>query len=202
MTMDLKLIITVLAMISVCATALKAGESGLKRYHVGGRSAIIIGEMGLADLDPVFGDLSTDGLSGAHHSGLFIQYTWKPYLRLGLETLVGNSAANKSTTMNFQAAGPVAEFIYQGPVSLSGGLHMGGMILNAMHRPGASAANKVESGVYFKGEGVFLAPFAGIGTRIKSLEVRLFTKYVLVSGENKVDSFSALYSGLSYSYGF
>lgn len=192
---------TITLLLIVLTSTAAAQESASKRYFVGGHSAIILGSMKLSDIDASFSDLTTDGIKGPHHSGLFFQYAYRPYLRLGLETLVGNSDENGQTTMNFQAAGPVAEFVTLLPVSLSGGLHMGAMIMNAMNRSGIPSSNKVHTGTYFKTAGVFLAPFAGIGTRIRTMEVRLFAKYILVAGENQVSAFSAFYTGIGFSYG-
>jgi len=51
--------------------------------------------MQLSEINPQFNNLSSKGLNGPHCSGVFFLYSWKPYLRIGFETLAGNSDEKK-----------------------------------------------------------------------------------------------------------
>lgn len=176
-----------------------------KKYQIGGRSAIISGKMKLSKINPAFDNLGANGTKGVHHSGLFFLYTVKPWLRVGFETLVGNTDENEKTTMNFQAAGPVADVSYGTKIFVAGGLHVGAMIANAMSRNGGASDTKVQTGTYFKSAGAFVAPYVGIGMHIKSYELRLFVKKIEVISTkdvDKIDAFSAPYYGVSYAVHF
>lgn len=181
---------------------LGAGEKDKPRkYHLGGRSALIVGEMPLSKIAPGFDDLATAGLKGAHHSGLYFMQEIKPNVRLGLETLVGNSDEKAKTTMNFQGLGATANFIYGRKLLLSGGLHAGGIIVNAQQRAGAASDNRAQSGTHFKSSGFFLAPFAGVGLRVRNKEMSLFIKHVSLYArktQGPLEAFNSLYAGIGY----
>lgn len=174
-----------------------------RRLQVGMRSALIAGTMKLSDLDSSFDDLDFDGISGAHHSTIFGTYEVRPYLRLGWETLVGNSDEDAETTMDFQAAGPIAELVFRrGRFVAVGGLHLGIMLANAMHRDDARADSGVQAGTFYKSGALFAAPYAGAGLFVGPFELRLFAKYVRVGAGSKANAsaFSAPYVGLSAGY--
>ena len=178
-----------------------------KKFQIGLRSTMILGEMELSHIDPVFDDLSAAGGigKGAHHSGVFFLYSVKPYFRIGFETLVGNATEKKETTMDFQAAGVVFDFVYGKRLFVAGGVHAGPMIVDAMHRTGAASDNKVQDGVYYKSAGLFMAPYAGIGITVRSYEFRLYVKPVYVFSADEadpIDAFNAVYGGLSVGFNF
>jgi hypothetical protein len=175
-----------------------------RKYDVGIRSALIVGSMDLSGLDPAFDDLAADGPEGPHMSGFFFLYQVRPYLRIGVETLVSNSTQDARTTMNYQAAGPVVELTYGRSWFIAGGVHAGGLIVNAMSRQGAAPASGAVTGSYFKGDGGFVAPYADVGYRFRRGEVGVFVKQVNVFGEKErggISAFSSTFSGLRFAFG-
>ena len=199
----LKILLRLIVLGILAATASKraAAQNPERKYVAGIRSALIVGSMNLSGLDPAFDDLKPDGVKGAHMSGFFLMYKVRPYLRLGVETLVANADQTAATTMNYQAAGPVIEFSYGKTVFISGGLHAGGLVVNAMARAGAAPAEGATSGSFFKGEGYFLAPYADVGYRYRRGEVGLFLKRVNVSGESErggLSAFGSSFVGLRF----
>jgi len=175
-----------------------------EKYEVGIRSALIVGSMDLSGLDPAFADLEADGPEGPHMSGFFFLYQLRPYLRVGVETLVSNSNKASETTMNYQAAGPVIELRYGRTWLVSGGLHAGGLIVNAMSRPAAAPAEGATSGSYFKGDGYFVAPYVDLGYRFRRSQLSLFVKQVSIFGEEDrggISEFSSTFAGLRFSVG-
>lgn len=175
-----------------------------RKYVVGIRSALIVGTMDLSGLDPAFDDLAPDGLEGPHMSGFFFLYKVRPHLRIGVETLVSNSDQDASTTMNYQAAGPVVELTYGDAWFISGGVHAGGLVVNAMARQGAAPSEGASSGSFFKGEGAFVAPTVDIGRRFRRSEVGLFVKRVNVFGEKErggISDFSSTFVGVRFAVG-
>jgi hypothetical protein len=48
--------------------------------------------------------------------------------------------------MNYQAAGPVVEVAYGDTWFISGGVHAGGLVVNAMSRQGASPSEGATAG--------------------------------------------------------
>ena len=171
------------------------------KYQLGLRSAVIIGEMDLSSLDQAFGDLDFDGVKGPHISGVFFLYRLRPYLRIGFETLVASSDRDEVTTMNYQAAGPVLDLSYGDPWSIAGGVHVGGLIANAMARQGTAPSEGASLGSFYKGSGGFLAPYMGIGFRFNRNELRLFVKPVITFGDSDrggLAAFSAWFGGVRY----
>jgi hypothetical protein len=182
-----------------------AAQDADRRYVAGLRSALILGTMGLSGLDPAFGDLTADGPNGPHMSGFFFLVKVRPYLRLGVETLVSNSDQTAATTMNYQAAGPVVELSYGRSWFVSGGVHMGGLVVNAMARQGAAPSEGATAGAFFKGNGVFLAPAADVGYRFRRFEVGLMVKRVNIFGEKErggISDFSSTFTGLRLAVDF
>ena len=175
-----------------------------RRYVVGVRSALITGTMELSGVDPAFDDLAADGLEGPHMSGFFFLVKVRSNLRLGVETLVANSDQNARTTMNYQAAGPVVELSYGQSWFVSGGVHMGGLIVNAMAREGAAAPEGATTGSFFKGSGWFVAPAADVGYRFRRGEAGLFMKQVSIFGKQErggISDFSSTFVGLRLAFG-
>ncbi len=175
-----------------------------RKYVVGIRSALIVGTMELSGLDPAFNDLAADGPTGPHMSGFFLLFKVRPHLRIGVETLVANSDQNAATTMNYQAAGPVVELSYGDSWFVSGGMHMGGLVVNAMARQGAAPAEGATAGLFYKGSGLFVAPSVDIGYRFRRTEVGLFAKQVSIFGEKErggISDFSSTFVGLRFAVG-
>lgn len=187
---------------SVAKAAMAQGSE--RNYVVGIRSALIVGTMNLSGLAPAFDDLTADGPSGPHMSGFFFLFKVRPHLRIGVETLVANSDQDVATTMNYQAAGPVVELSYGDSWFISGGLHMGGLVVNAMRRQGAATDQGATTGSYYKGNGLFVAPSIDIGYRFRRTEVGLFAKRVNIFGETErggISEFSSTFVGLRFGIG-
>ena len=85
--------------------------------------------------------------------------------------------------MNYQAAGPVVELSYGSTWPVACGLHFGGVIVNAMARPGPAPSEGASAGSYYKGSGGFLAPYVGIGRRFGRHELGAYAKPVMTFGE-------------------
>jgi hypothetical protein len=181
-----------------------AAQDRDRTYVVGIRSALITGTMELSGLDPAFDNLAPDGPAGPHMSGLFFLVRVKPHLRLGVETLVANSDQNARTSMNYQAAGPVVELSYGKSWFVSGGVHGGALIVNAMVRQGAAPSEGATTGAFFKGNGMFVAPTADVGYRYRRGEVGVFMKQVNIFGEKQrggISDFSSTFVGLRFALG-
>lgn len=181
-----------------------AAQEREPKYLVGIRSGLIAGTMELSGLDPAFDDLAADGPKGPHMSGFFFLVKVRPGLRVGVETLVANSNKDARTTMNYQAAGPVVELSYGRTWFVSGGVNAGGLIVNAMARPGAAPAQGATTGSYFKGEGMFVAPSVDVGYRFRRTEVGLYAKQVSVFGEKGrggLTDFSSRFVGVRLAFG-
>lgn len=181
-----------------------AAQNRDHKYEVGIRSALIMGAMELSGLDPAFDDLRADGFTGPHMSGFFFLYRVRPHLRIGVETLVANSDQGAVTTMNYQAAGPVVGLSYGDSWFIAGGVHFGGLIVNAMARQGPAPSAGASSGSFHKGNGAFLAPYVDIGRRFRRHELGLFVKSVKVFGESDrggLADFSSRFVGVRYAIG-
>jgi hypothetical protein len=174
-------------------------------YQVGIRSALIMGSMELSDLDPRFDDLGFDGLKGPHISGFMFLVKVRPHVRVGIETLVANSDQDATTTMSYQAAGPVVELSYGASWSVAFGLHAGGLIVNAMTRQELAPSSGASAGSFYKGSGVFVAPYVGLARRFGRSELGVFLKPVRIFGESDrggLTDFSAQFVGVRYALGF
>ena len=188
------------ASVPTCADA----QDSDRKYVVGIRSALITGTMKLSGLDPAFDDLAADGLEGPHMSGFFFLVRVRPHLRLGVETLVANSNQDARTSMNYQAAGPVVELSYGNSWFVSGAMHAGGLIVNAMARDGEAPSEGAATGSFFKGNGYFVAPSADVGYRYRRGELGVFVKRVGVFGEKQrggISDFSSTFVGLRLAIG-
>lgn len=177
-----------------------AAAQGRDRTLVAGiRSGLISGPMKLSQLDAAFGDLANDGPSGPHMSGFFLLVSVRSHVRLGVETLVGNSDQEATTTMNYQAAGPVAEVTFGKKWFVSGGVHAGGVIVNAMSRDEATLASGATRGSYFKASGGFAAPYVDAGYRFRRSEIGGYIKRVEMFGAKDrggLSPFSATFVGV------
>ena len=181
-----------------------AAQNRDRKYEVGIRSALITGTMELSNLDPAFDDLGADGLTGPHMSGFFFLYKVRPNVRIGVETLVANSDQTAATTMNYQAAGPVVGLTYGDSWFVAGGVHFGGLIVNAMARQGSAPSEGASSGSFRKGSGAFYAPYVDIGRRFSRHEVGMFVKSVNIFGESDrggLAGFSSRFVGVRYAIG-
>lgn len=181
-----------------------AAQNSDRKYEVGIRSALMVGKMELSGVDPAFDDLEPDGLTGAHISGFFFLYKVRQHMRIGVETLVANSDLNAATTMNYQAAGPVVGLEYGDSWFAGGGVHGGGLLVNAMARQGAAPAEGASSGSFFKGSGAFVAPYVDIGYRVRRYEIGMFVKPVMIFGESDrggISDFSARFVGVRFGIG-
>ena len=192
-------ILVLLSILMASAVTQAAAQERDRKYVVGIRSAVIMGTMNLSGLDPAFDDLASDGLKGPHMSGFFLLYKVRPHLRIGIETLVSNSDQAATTTMNYQAAGPVVELTYGASWFITGGVHAGGLIVNAMARQGALPSEGTTSGTFYKDDGAFLAPYADVGRRFRRTEVSLYMKQVNIVGE--ISGFSSRFFGLRFAVG-
>ena len=188
--------------VASAASEASAQDRGPK-YSVGIRSGLITGTMNLSGLDPAFDNLAPDGPQGPHMSGFFFLYNLRPRLRLGVETLVSNSNKSLRTSMNYQAAGPVVDVSYGDSWFISGGVHVGGVIVNAMARDGASPSTGAATGSFFKGDSYFAAPSADVGYRFRLTELGLFIKQVNIFGGKErggISEFSSTFGGLRVAF--
>lgn len=106
--------------------------------------------------------------------------------------------------MNYQAAGPVVELSYGTSWFVSGGVHLGGLIVNAMSRQGDASAEGATTGSYFKGNGLFIAPSIDIGRRFGRNEAGLYVKRVSIVGEQQrggISPFSSSFVGVRFAVG-
>lgn len=193
--------LVVLGVLVVSVTKPAAAQGRDRTVVVGIRSGLIAGSMPLSRLDGAFGDLANDGPSGPHMSGFYLLVTVRSHLRIGVETLVGNSDQEATTTMNYQAAGPMVELTYGDKWFVSGGVHAGGVIVNAMSRTGAQPASGATSGSYFKANGGFAAPYADLGHRLRRSEVGLYVKRAAMFGAKDrggLSPFSATFVGVRF----
>jgi hypothetical protein len=188
-----------LALLVMGSSMTAAAQEKERRTVVGIRSGLIAGAMDLSTLDPAFAKLESDGPSGPHMSGFYLLVSVRSHVRVGIETLVSNADAHERTTMNYQAAGPVAEVRFGRRWFVSGGVHGGGVIVNAMSRPGSEPARGATVGSYFKGSGGFIAPYADAGRRFRRSEVSVYAKRVNMVGEQDrggLSGFNATFVGL------
>jgi hypothetical protein len=192
-------ILALIALLMAIASTQASAQDRDHKYLVGIRSGLITGTMELSGLDPAFDDLEADGITGPHMSGFFFLYKLRPQLRIGVETLVSNSDQDAATTMNYQAAGPVVEFTYGKFWFVSGGVHFGGLIVNAMARQGAAPSEGATTGSFYKDDGVFIAPSVDVGYRFRWGEVGLFGKQVNILGD--ISDFSSTFVGLRLAIG-
>ena len=198
--------VKILALLSILAATIPTAtlaQDPERKYVLGIRSGLIAGTMELSGLDPAFDNLAADGPKGPHMSGYFFLVDVRPHLRLGVETLVANSNKDLRTSMNYQAAGPVVQVTFGQSWFISGGAHVGGLIVNAMTRQGSTPATGATTGSFFKGEGLFAAPSADVGYRFGRSELGLYIKRVNVFGEKDrggLSDFSSTFTGVRLAF--
>lgn len=156
-----------------------------KKYLVGIRSTLMTSHMKLSKINPAFDNLSPDGLSGSHLSSLFFLRKITPYFGIGFETLTGNSDAKAETSMDYQGVGLLFDFVVGSKYFAAGGLHMGGILVDVMHKESSAAGKHVDSGTFFKTDGYFLAPYGGVGINFNKNEIRFLAKSVLMTGKGR-----------------
>jgi hypothetical protein len=196
--------LVLIAILLASAQTRAAAQGGERKYVVGIRSALILGSMDLSGLDPAFADLAPDGLKGPHISGFFFLYAVRPHLRVGVETLVASSDQNAATSMNYQAAGPVVGLSYGDSWFIGGGVHAGGLIVNAMARQGPAPSEGASAGSFYKGNGGFFAPYVDVGRRFGRHEFGVLVKPVMIFGESArggLGDFTASFAGIRYAVG-
>lgn len=189
----------VLGFLMASVTQSMAAQRRDRTVVVGIRSGLISGSMNLSQVDAAFGDLVNDGPKGPHMSGFYLLVSVRSHLRIGVETLVGNSDQEATTTMNYQAAGPVAEVTYGEKWFVSSGVHAGGVIVNAMARTEATPAVGATRGSFFKANGGFVAPYADVGYRFRRSEVGMYVKRAEMLGAKDrggLSPFSATFVGV------
>lgn len=175
-------------------------------FAIGLRSTVVIGHMNLSQLNPQFSDLraESDIRKGAHHSSLYIVKHLKPWLSVGIESVVGNSDEDGATTMDFQGAGPLVQVKYGRKLHVAGGLNLGAVIVDAMTKRD-SLDNRVHEGVNYKSSGLYAAPYLGIGYSFDELDAMLFLKPMYVFNleeKQEIEAFSANYVGISLGWNF
>jgi hypothetical protein len=154
--------------------------------------------MPLSQLGEGFEDLPAGGKSLPHSSSLFVMWPLGTHMRLGVETLVGNSYADGNTEILFQASGLTAEYHTGGTWSAAVSLQAGGMIASATQSLDANETGAVlRTGAHYKDSGLFLAPQVSFGRRVNRYDVRLIGKQVWQFGEDGFDAFDSFYVGLS-----
>ena len=197
-------ILVLLSILLTTAPDQAAAQNSERNYVVGIRSALILESMNLSGLDAAFDDLAPDGLEGPHISGFFLLFKVRQHLRVGVETLVANSDQDSSTSMSYQAAGPVVGLTYGDSWFVAGGVHAGGLIVNAVARQGPAPSEGATSGSFYKGSGGFFAPYVDIGRRFGRNEFAVFVKPVMIFGESDrggLGDFSASFAGVRYAIG-
>ncbi len=193
--------LVVLGILMASVTQPTAAQRRDRTMVAGIRSGLIAGSMRLSRLDAAFGDLANDGPSGPHMSGFYLLVPVRSHLRIGVETLVGNSNQEATTTMNYQAAGPVVELTYGDTWFVAGGVHAGGVIVNAMSRTEATPTSGATRGSYFKANGGFAAPYADVGYRLRRGEVGVYVKRAAMFGAKDrggLSPFSATFVGVRF----
>ncbi len=193
--------LVVLGLLMATITQQTAAQGRDRTVVAGIRSGLIAGSMKLSRIDAAFSDLENDGPSGPHMSGFFLLVKVRPHLRLGVETLVANSDQEATTTMNYQAAGPVAEVTYGETWFVAGGVHAGGLIVNAMSRTEATPATGATRGSYFKSDGAFAAPYVDVGYRLRRGELGVYVKRAGIFGAKDrggLSPFSSAFVGVRF----
>jgi hypothetical protein len=115
-------------------------------------------------------------------------------VRLGIETLVGNSYPGGDTDILFQGTGVTAEYQTAGTWFTAVSIQAGGMIASASQ---SSDVEALRTGVHYKESGYFLAPQVGFGRRLRRFDIRLVAKPVWHFGAEGLDAFDSVYAGIS-----
>jgi hypothetical protein len=168
-------------------------------YQIGGRTTFMVGTMRLSHLGGGFSDLPPGGGRLTHASSLFFLWPRGSHVRLGIETLVGNSYGDSDAGILFQAVGVLAEYQTRGTWFMAVGAQGGAMIASATEPTSqAGGTTPVHTGSYYKGSGLFVAPSVAIGRAFGRTEVRVLVKPVLhIPGSAGLDAFDSTYLGVS-----
>jgi hypothetical protein len=169
------------------------------KYEVGLRSTVMMTVMPLSGLGGGFEDLPAGGKSLPHSSSLFVMWPLGEHLRLGVETLVGNSFAESDTETEilFQASGVTAEYQTAGTWFGAVSVQAGGIIASAQSFDSDADDAVLRTGASYKDSGLFLAPQIGIGRRTGRFDLRLVGKQVWQFGAEGFDAFDSFYAGIS-----
>lgn len=191
--------------LALIAEERRSDSSVGSNYQIGMRSTFITNTMQLSKLNPAFDDLSRDGLKGAHHSSIYFLRSINPHFRIGFETLTGNSDVDAETSMDFQGGGLLLDFHYNlgRQFFVAGGIHAGGILVDAVHRETEASGKSVQTGTFYKSEGVFLAPSVAIGVNVKRVEFRIVVKPLFMTAVeegNDMNRFNSTYVGLSHGW--
>jgi len=164
------------------------------RYEVGLRTTFMLSAMPLSELGGGFANLPAGAKALPHSSSLFVLWPLGTHVRLGVETLVGNSYPGSDTDILFQGTGVTAEYQTAGTWFAAVSVQAGGMIASASQ---SSDAEALRAGVHFKESGYFLAPQVGFGRRLRRFDIRLVAKPVWHFGAEGLDAFDSVYAGIS-----
>jgi hypothetical protein len=183
------------------ARSLEAQEAPSWRYQVGGRTTFMMSAMHLSGLGAPFADLDPGGEALPHASGFFVLWPRGDRVRIGLETLVGNSYDDDDTNMLFQGAGFLAEYQTAGTWFLAAGLHVGGMLVSATQPTASGGSGSVRAGSTYKGSGLFGAPMLSVGRLLGSKELRIVVRRVWhLPGTEHLSAFDTAYLGIGLSF--
>lgn len=163
-------------------------------YEVGLRTTFMLSTMPLSELGGGFANLPAGEKALPHSSSLFVLWPLGAHVRLGIETLVGNSYPGSDTDILFQGTGVTAEYQTGGIWFAAIGVQAGGMIASASQSPDTEA---LRAGVHFKESGYFVAPQVGVGRRLGRFDLRLVAKPVWHFGADGLDAFDSVYAGIS-----
>jgi hypothetical protein len=163
-------------------------------YEVGLRTTFMTSEMALSDLGSGFADLPAGGKALPHSSSLFVMFPVGTHVRVGIETLVGNSYPGSDAEILFQGTGIIAEYQTTGTWFAAVGIQAGAMIASASQSTDRGA---LRAGVHYKESGYFLAPQISLGRRVGRFDLRLVGKPVLNFGAEGLGAFDGVYAGIS-----
>ncbi|MCU0624461.1 MAG: hypothetical protein MUF53_11465 [Gemmatimonadaceae bacterium] len=170
------------------------------RFVIGARSTLLVGALPLSRLGAPLRDLAAGDDPLPHASSLFFQWRRGPRWRIGLETLVGNSYSEATTSVLFQGAGLSVEYHVGGRTFAVLGAQAGGMIGSATEPTSAvgSPSSALRSGVHYKGSGLFAAPLLGVGRRFGRYELALIARRAWHgAGTRGMAAFDGTYVGLT-----
>jgi hypothetical protein len=187
----------------LCGSAqmLEAQQAPTWRYQVGGRTTFMLRTMQLSELGAPFEELTPGSDALPHSSGFFVLWPRGEHVRLGLETMVGNSYGDEDTNMLFQGAGFIAEYQTSGVWFVGAALHVGGIVVSATQPTTSSGPGPVRAGASYKGSGLFGAPMLSVGRLFGSKELRVVGRQVWhLPGTEHLDAFDSFYLGIGFGF--
>jgi hypothetical protein len=164
------------------------------KYEVGLRTTFMTSAMPLSELGSGFADLPAGGEALPHSSSLFVLFPVGTHVRVGVETLVGNSYPGSDAEILFQGTGITAEYQTTGTWFAAVGVQAGAMIASATQSADRGA---LRTGAHYKESGYFVAPQVGVGRRLGRFDIRLIGKPVWNFGADGLDAFDGVYAGIS-----